>query len=330
MMAHVEDVDARCGARLPRRAPTPRNWWAFGPIAAVSIAVLTSCVAADDSSGGSSDRAVTSSLAGDEASPGSASLEDLRSDGSTVWRAVDVVDGDTLDVVAADGPARELTVRIIGINTPEIGECLADDATAALDDLVSDVDLVLVSDRSDADRFDRALRYVETVGGVDVGGVLVERGLAIARRYEPDVARHVEYTTLQDGARAAGRGVWAGDACGSALEGVSIEIEVTADAPGDDTENLNGEWVRFTNTGGATVDLRGWQVADESASNRYAFDDVELAAGASVTLYTGCGTDGGDAVYWCSEGNAVWNNAGDTVFLRDRNGTNVAVLTYPG
>ena len=278
-------------------------------VAAVSIAALASCTSGDESSTGSS-----------EAPP----------DAAAVWRAVDVVDGDTLDVAAVgvDGEAAESTVRIIGVNAPETGECLADEATVALDALVRGEELVLVSDRSDVDQFDRALRYVETVDGVDVGAVLVEQGLAIARRYEPDVARHDDYTALQADARDAGRGVWAADACGPAVEGVSIDIDVNADAPGDDGENLNGEWVTFTNGGDEPVDLRGWQVADESASNRYTFGDVELVVGASLTLYTGCGADVGDAVYWCNEVSAVWNNAGDTVFLRDRNGSNVTVLTY--
>ena len=59
-------------------------------------------------------------------------------------------------------------------------------------------------------------------------------------------------------------------------------IDVNADAPGDDNENLNGEWVRFTNGSDASVDLDGWQVADESATHRHLFADRTLAPGASV------------------------------------------------
>jgi len=109
---------------------------------------------------------------------------------------------------------------------------------------------------------------------------------------------------------------------------VDIVIDVNADAPGDDGVNLNGEWVRFTNAGADAADLDGWEVADESASHRYTFSDLRLEPGAEVTLFSGCGPDDATARYWCVSGSAVWNNSGDTVFLRDRNGNIVVSLSY--
>ena len=242
------------------------------------------------------------------------------------WRSAEIVDGDTLYV---SGPAGELEVRIIGMNTPESGECFSEEATDALGELVAGNDLVLVVDRSDVDQFGRALRYVETADGVDVGAELVANGFAIARRYPPDDARADRYAALQREAQAAGRGLWAADACGASdLDGVEIVIDVNADAPGDDGANLNGEWVRFTNAGAQAIDLDGWEVADESSSNRYTFSDLRLEPGAEVTLFSGCGPDDDTARYWCVSGSAVWNNSGDTVFLRDRNGNIVASLSY--
>jgi micrococcal nuclease len=242
------------------------------------------------------------------------------------WRSVEVVDGDTL-VVA--GPGGEVTVRIVGINTPEVGECFYDEATDTLAALVADGDLALVVDRSDVDQFGRALRYVETADGIDVGAELVAGGFAIARRYPPDEARADRYAELQRDAQAAGRGLWAPDACGTSdLDGVEIVVDIEADAPGDDSVNLNGEWVRFTNAGSEPVDLDGWEVADESASHRYTFDDLELDPGASVTLFSGCGADDDTNRYWCVTGSAVWNNDGDTVLLRDRQGNIVASSSY--
>ena len=242
------------------------------------------------------------------------------------WRATEVVDGDTLYVT---GPFGELEVRIIGINTPELGECFSNEATEALEGLVDGVELVLVVDRSDVDQFDRALRYVETVDGVDVGAELVVGGFAIARRYPPDDARADRYARLQQEAQADRRGLWAADACGdSDLDGAEIGVEVNADAPGDDGENPNGEWVRFTNNGAEAVDLDGWEVADESASHRYTFSDLELDPGETVTLFTGCGDDTDTERFWCVSGSAVWNNSGDTVFLRDGNGNIVVTFAY--
>lgn len=242
-------------------------------------------------------------------------------------RATEVVDGDTLHVGTGGDT---VTVRLIGINTPESGECFAEEATDALAALVGSEPLRLLTDTSDLDQFGRALRYVE-VDGLDVGAALVEGGFAIARRYEPDVARHAAYAALQEEARSAGRGLWASDACGTAAVGASpdaIEIELEPDPPGDDLDGANGEWVRFTNAGREPIDLDGWEVADESASNRYPISDVALAAGASITLYTGCGADSGSELFWCNPGSAVWNNGGDTVFLRDRHGNIAASHTY--
>ena len=182
---------------------------------------------------------------------------------------------------------------------------------------------------SDLDQYGRAVRYVETAGGVDVGAELVANGMAIARRYEPDVDRSSGYQSLQERARTDGRGLWAPDACGGGTaDPVAIVIDVNADAPGDDNENLNGEWVRFTNGSDAPVDLDGWQVADESATHRHLFGDRTLAPGASVMLFTGCGVDTDAAVFWCKTDSAVWNNSGDTVFLRDANGNVVAASGY--
>ena len=242
------------------------------------------------------------------------------------WRSTNVVDGDTLDVSGPDG---SVTVRIIGINTPESGECFAEEATDALAELVEGEALVLVADRTDVDRFGRALRYVETTGGTDVGAELVAGGFAIARRYPPDEARADTYAELQRAAQDEQRGLWAPDACGvSDLDGVEIVVEVNADAPGDDGQNLNGEWVRFTNDGDDVVDLDGWEVADESASHRYRFSGLLLDPGRSVTLFSGCGPDDDTSRYWCTSGSAVWNNSGDSVFLRDGRGNIVVSLSY--
>ena len=247
-------------------------------------------------------------------------------EGTDNWRSTEIVDGDTLYV---SGPLGELEVRIIGVNTPESGECFREEASDALRNLVAGNDLALVVDRSDIDQYGRALRFVETTGGVDVGAELVANGFAIARRYPPDDARAGTYAELQREAQREGRGLWAPDACGASdLDGVEIVIDVTADAPGDDGENLNGEWVQFTNAGADAVDLDGWEVADESASHRYTFTDLRLEPGAEVTLCSGCGPDNETARYWCVSGSAVWNNSGDTVFLRDGNGNIVASLSY--
>ncbi|WP_202935097.1 lamin tail domain-containing protein [Halorussus amylolyticus] len=108
----------------------------------------------------------------------------------------------------------------------------------------------------------------------------------------------------------------------------ALEVaEVHADAAGDDRENLNDEYVVLRNGGDRTLDLSGWTVGDE-ADHRYAFPEgTALDPGESLTLYTGSGTDGGGDYYWGS-GTPIWNNDGDTVFVRTAEGELVAEESY--
>ena len=104
-------------------------------------------------------------------------------------------------------------------------------------------------------------------------------------------------------------------------------VEVHEDAPGDDNENPNGEYVVFENDGAEPLDLGGWTVTDE-ADHEYVFPTgFDLGPGERVTLYTGTGTDTATELYWGME-RAVWNNGGDTVTVRDDSGSVVAQEAY--
>lgn len=86
-----------------------------------------------------------------------------------------VLDGDTVEV---DGLGR---VRLVGVDTPEVGECGSRAAADRLAELVLGRDVHLVAGgQGDTDRYGRLLRYVE-VDGVDVGLVLVQEGRAVSR-----------------------------------------------------------------------------------------------------------------------------------------------------
>lgn len=90
---------------------------------------------------------------------------------------VAVVDGDTIET-------SEGTVRIIGIDTPERGECGYREAGDVIGRLLSPgdtVDLVHPTGVDDVDRYDRLLRYVATGDGTDVGLSVLKAGYAVAR-----------------------------------------------------------------------------------------------------------------------------------------------------
>ena len=87
----------------------------------------------------------------------------------------DVVDGDTITM--SDGT----TVRLIGIDTPERGQCGYEDSSATIAQLIGGQNVTLVAGaRDDIDKYGRRLRYVE-VNGVDVNLAMIESGHAIAR-----------------------------------------------------------------------------------------------------------------------------------------------------
>ena len=90
-------------------------------------------------------------------------------------RVAQVVDGDTLDV------GRE-RVRVLGIDTPERGECGYAPAARATAELALGRVIRLEADDTQAtrDRFGRTLAYVRLPDGRDLGEVLLRRGLARA------------------------------------------------------------------------------------------------------------------------------------------------------
>jgi competence protein ComEC len=110
--------------------------------------------------------------------------------------------------------------------------------------------------------------------------------------------------------------------------GAALEIAtINADAEGDDRENLNDEYVAFENTGDDPIDMGGWTVEDESGRSYEIPSGFTLAAGATVTVRTGSGTDTGTELYWGS-GSPIWNNDGDTVMVSNDDGERVLEVTY--
>lgn len=120
-----------------------------------------------------------------------------------------IVDGDTIKVEIA---GTVFPLRYIGIDSPERGLPHAGDATAANQELVAGATVLLESDVSDTDRFDRLLRYVwlaQGSGWLLVNRELVRLGGAVSKAYPPDT----KYQSLLDAAQvealAAAVGIWA-------------------------------------------------------------------------------------------------------------------------
>lgn len=89
------------------------------------------------------------------------------------WKPAYVVDGDTVTV----GSTR--TVRILGIDTPEVGQRCYKQASAKMAVLVRDG--VRLRHVTGKDRYGRTLAYIQLRDGRDAGTVMLRKGLAIAR-----------------------------------------------------------------------------------------------------------------------------------------------------
>ena len=235
--------------------------------------------------------------------------------------ATRVVDGDTIEV---EIEGESYKVRYIGIDTPELHdpakpvEYYAQEAYEKNRELVEGKTVFLEKDVSETDRYGRLLRYVY-VGDVFVNAYLVQQGYAQVSTYPPDVKYQERFLELQREAREAGRGLWGPILTPASPGEVVIDPDCSQfDAPGDDNQNLNEEYVCFTNQSDRPVDMTGWSV-NKRPDVWYTFPEFVLSPAASVRLHSGKEMDTATDLYW-GNGKAIWRNIHDTVYLHDADG----------
>lgn len=155
-------------ARRPGRYSRSRTRLAAAAAVVASAMILTGCLPLPPSTDVDGTAPAPTLVAPTSAAPGSATEQAT---------FVSVVDGDTIETSAG-------TVRIIGIDTPERGECGHDQASTALASLLAPGDVVLLElppGQNDQDRHGRLIRSVATGAGVDLGLLQLEAGNAVAR-----------------------------------------------------------------------------------------------------------------------------------------------------
>jgi len=138
-------------------------------------------------------------------------------------RIVSVIDGDTVKVRTSGG--KRLTVRLIGIDTPETRkpgtriECGGRDATTNMkryafrrDGRGHAVRLTTDPSQDRTDRYGRLLAYVDVAGGRDLALQQIRSGYSDAYVYEAPFARLDRYRSAATRAQSTRTGVW--DKCG--------------------------------------------------------------------------------------------------------------------
>ena len=96
----------------------------------------------------------------------------LRCDSCPTARVVRIIDGDTLGT--SRGP-----IRLFGVDTPEVGERCATEATERLRELSGNT-IRLQNGPRLTDTYGRKLDYVYTAGGVSIDEALIMEGLTEA------------------------------------------------------------------------------------------------------------------------------------------------------
>jgi micrococcal nuclease len=128
-------------------------------------------------------------------------------------RVIDVVDGDTVSVAYRGS---EVSVRVIGIDTPETVhpsvpvECGGPQASATAKRLLTGKTVRLVLDPSQGrtDYYGRTLAYLKAPGLGDFGLAMIRQGRAAEYTYDSAYARQPRYLAAQSQAQDRARGVW--------------------------------------------------------------------------------------------------------------------------
>jgi len=117
-------------------------------------------------------------------------------------KVTEVIDGDTFKTKAGS------TVRLLGVNAPEINDPGGDIAKQMLTCLIKDRNVRLEGDVTDKDDYGRLLRYV-FVNGDFVNAEMIRMGYAELRFYPPDTHYLGEMRELEKIAIRNEQGLWA-------------------------------------------------------------------------------------------------------------------------
>jgi len=130
-------------------------------------------------------------------------------DGAVSARVDYVHDGDTLFVILK---GKKIKVRLIGMDTPEIGdnaECYGTEARDYLRTLLPEGTKVKVaSDIEKKDQYDRRLFYLFLMDGTFVNQELLETGAGELMEFEPNMAYSAVFHEAEGRAMDARSGMW--------------------------------------------------------------------------------------------------------------------------
>lgn len=269
---------------------------------------------------------------------------------------VDVVaDGDTFRFIQ-DGTTEYVTVRLLGVNTPEIrgfnnahrdkDMCGGAEATDVLKSVLRPGSKVqLRSLRKESKGRGRIQRYAFAWNplteqyDIDVQSIIAQSGLAMWFTIKSEAALSYQYRVMIAQTQIANRGIWNPEYCGPLEQPeANISVIVNWDAEGNDNANINGEFIVVRNIDTKDVDLTGWLLRDSSLTSWFYFPPGSvLAPNDFRVVRVGIGVNGTPNprdLYMNSETALFPNTApglflGDGAYLLDRNTAMRSYYEYP-
>ncbi|MFB6212753.1 MAG: lamin tail domain-containing protein [Candidatus Magasanikbacteria bacterium] len=230
-----------------------------------------------------------------------------------------VIDGDTVKLDSGE------KVRLLGINTPESGQPYFSEARDKMVELVEDKQVKLERDVTNRGRYGRLLRYI-WVGDTLVNAKIARLGFAKSYSKPPDIKYQKKILEAVRYARENDLGLWNKPSDSEKNKKITI-LNFEPNAPGNDNKNKTREYFALKNEGTESINLDGWTARDE-ANKTFTFPDVVLEPNSKITVRSGCGESSTTTLYWCADEYAVWNNSGDTLFLRNPQGELVLEYSY--
>jgi micrococcal nuclease len=236
-------------------------------------------------------------------------LDTKLSDVSELYEVSRVVDGDTIYLTNGD------EIRLLGINSPEVGNCYYSEATNYLKALIGDSKISIKDDSTneDKDKYGRLLRYIY-VNGEMLNIKMVQEGCAEYMKEYP-IIYAADFSEAENQANIAEKGMWG--ACDS--DSVDATVVQKNDSTGLYISTVfydgvvptveSDEYVEVKNGGSSAINLKGYYIKGSKGTEIFTFSNLNLGSGESVKVYTNQGT------YSFGSSRAIWNNGGETAYL---------------
>ncbi|MCO4743438.1 MAG: lamin tail domain-containing protein [Proteobacteria bacterium] len=227
-----------------------------------------------------------------------------------------VYDGDTVTLTTGD------KIRLRWVNTPELkpAEAYGIEGREAAEAFLAGHEItLLLGSENPRDGYGRIVSGLQRPDGGNLSIHLLELGLAHLFIIPPDDTDLTPFLEAQSKAKAANRGIWSTERYQGALHITSFH----ANAPGDDRENVNGEYLRVANVSNEPINVDGYKIG-KSTGQTWTFPALTVPAGHTVKVHSGKGEHQGNpmeqlAIFLGSD-TPIWNNKSDRATIYDRFG----------